>query len=85
MYAQTKMMVWKIIYKKKKKLHPGDSVSLVGVLESGFISGRLPDDLGGFTCISERWKKGKMEKDGKIKSHHLGFLSHNKLSHSQDV
>ena len=32
-------------------LHPGCSVSLLGVWESGCISGRLPDDLGGFTCI----------------------------------
>ena len=40
--------------KKKKKdfffffLHPGGSASLMGVRESGCISGRLPDDLGGF-------------------------------------
>ena len=31
--------------------HPGGSVSLPGVRESGHISGRLPDDLGGFTCM----------------------------------
>ena len=44
--------------KKKKKLlfffvfsHPGGSVSLPGVRESGCISGRLPDDPGGFTCM----------------------------------
>ena len=45
--------------KKKKKntfliflfSHPGDSVSLPGVRESGSISGRLPDDPGGFTCM----------------------------------
>ena len=49
-------------YKKKKKKkkkknffffvfsHPGGSVSLSGVRESGCISGRLPDDPGGFTC-----------------------------------
>ena len=43
--------------KKKKKFfffvfsHPGGSVSLPGVRESGFISGRLPDDPGGFTCM----------------------------------
>ena len=30
-------------------------------------------------------KKGKMEKDGKNKSQHLGFLSHNILGHSQGV
>ena len=44
------MMVEKIIYKKKKK-NPGDSVSLMGARESGSISGRLPDDPGGFTCM----------------------------------
>ena len=46
--------------KKKKKFffffflvfsHPGGSVSLPGVRESGCISGRLPDDPGGFTCM----------------------------------
>ena len=47
--------------KKKKKffffffffvfLHPGGSVLLPGVRESGCISGRLPDDPGGFTCM----------------------------------
>ena len=49
--------------KKKKKIfffffffffvfsHPGGSVSLPGVRESGHISGRLPDDPGGFTCM----------------------------------
>ena len=31
--------------------HPGGSVSLPGVRESGRISGRLPGDLGGFTCM----------------------------------
>ena len=31
--------------------HPGGSVSLPGVRESGCISGRLPDDPGGFTCM----------------------------------
>ena len=44
---------------KKKKFfffffvfsHPGGSVSLPGVRESGHISGRLPDDPGGFTCM----------------------------------
>ena len=36
--------------------HPGGSVSLAGVRESGSISGRLPDDLGGFTCMQLRWK-----------------------------
>ena len=43
-------------YLKKKKIfflfsHPAGSVSLLGVLESGFIFGRLPDDSGGFTCM----------------------------------
>ena len=46
-------------YKKKKFFfffffgfsHPGGSASLVGVRESGCISGRLPDDPGGFTCM----------------------------------
>ena len=42
--------------KKKKKnffvfSHLGGSVSLPGVRELGRISGRLPDDPGGFTCI----------------------------------
>ena len=32
--------------------HPGGSVSLTGVRESGSISGRLPDDPGGFTCMT---------------------------------
>ena len=43
---------------KKKKFffffvfsHPGGSVSLPGVRESGRIFGRLPDDPGGFTCM----------------------------------
>ena len=41
---------------KKKKIffvfsHPGGSVSLPGVRELGRISGRLPDDPGGFTCM----------------------------------
>ena len=31
--------------------HLGGSVSLPGVRESGCISGRLPDDPGGFTCM----------------------------------
>ena len=31
------------------------------------------------------WKKGKLEKDGKKKSQHLGFLSHNILGHPQGV
>ena len=31
--------------------HPGGSVSLPGVRESGCIYGRLPDDPGGFTCM----------------------------------
>ena len=30
-------------------------------------------------------EKGKMEKEGKNESQHLGFLSHNILGHSQDV
>ena len=34
--------------------HPGGSVSLPGVRESGRISGRLPDDPGGFTCMNSR-------------------------------
>ena len=46
--------------KKKKKFffffflvfsHPGGSISLPGVRELGCISGRLPDDPGGFTCM----------------------------------
>ena len=45
--------------KKKKKCfffffvfsHPGGSVSLPGVRELGRISGRLPDNPGGFTCL----------------------------------
>ena len=45
--------------KKKKKIfffffvfsHPGGSVSLPGVRELRCISGRLPDDPGGFTCM----------------------------------
>ena len=51
------MMVWK---KKKKNFffffvfsHPGGSVPLPGVRELGCISGRLPDDPGGFTCMHE--------------------------------
>ena len=31
--------------------HPGGSVSLPRMQESGCISGRLPDDPGGFTCM----------------------------------
>ena len=31
--------------------HPGGSVSLPGERELGCISGRLPDDPGGFTCM----------------------------------
>ena len=31
--------------------HPGGSVSLPGVRESGHITRRLPDDLGVFTCM----------------------------------
>ena len=31
--------------------HPGGPVSLPGVRESGCISGRVPDDPGGFTCM----------------------------------
>ena len=46
-YICAKMMVWKIIFFFFS--HPGDSVTLVGVRESGSISGRLPDP-GGFTC-----------------------------------
>ena len=53
------MMVCKEKKKKKKNFffffvfsHPGGSVSLPGVRESGRISGRLPDDPGGFTCMS---------------------------------
>ena len=38
--------------------HPGGSVSLPGVWESGCISGRLLDDLGGFTCMILEKKKG---------------------------
>ena len=30
-------------------------------------------------------RDGKMEKDGKNKSEHLGFLSRNKVGHSQGV
>ena len=37
--------------KKKKKSHPGGSVQLPGVRELDCISGRLLDDLGGFTCM----------------------------------
>ena len=33
----------------------------------------------------ERWKKGKMEKESKNKSRHLGFLSHKMLDHSKGV
>ena len=46
--------------KKKKKFffffvfsHPGGSVSLPGVRELGCISGRFPDDPGGFTCMTK--------------------------------
>ena len=38
--------------KKNSFSHLGGSVSLPGVRELGCISGRLPDDLGGFTCMS---------------------------------
>ena len=38
----------------KKKSHPGDSVSLAEVWELGSISGRLLDNLGGFTCIQHK-------------------------------
>ena len=31
--------------------NPGDSVSLTGGQELGFIFGRLLDDPGGFTCM----------------------------------
>ena len=50
--------------KKNKKIyfffffvfsHPGGSVSLPGVRELGCISGRLPDDSGGFTCMLIIW------------------------------
>ena len=51
-------MGWKIIEKKNFFFffffvfsHPGGSVSLPRVRESGCISGRLPDDPGGFTCM----------------------------------
>ena len=37
------MMVWKIILKKRNLT--------CGNAESGSISGRLPDDPGGFTCM----------------------------------
>ena len=42
--------------KKKKNFffvfsHLGGSVSLPGVWELGCISGRLPNDPGGFTCM----------------------------------
>ena len=61
------MMVSKIFKKKKKKdfffsfvfSHPGGSVSLPGVWESGFIPGRLPDDPGGFTCML--WSRDKVQ------------------------
>ena len=45
------MMVWKIIYNFFFFFLfplPGDPVLLA---ESGSISGRLPDDPGGFTCM----------------------------------
>ena len=35
-----------------------------------------------FLCISLEWE---MEKEGKNKSQHLGFLSQNILGHSQDL
>ena len=50
--------------------HPGDSVSLTGVCESGSISGRLPDDLEG----SHVWQHGSyisMHKQNFIKIHSL--------------
>ena len=57
--------------KKKKKFffflvfsHPGGSVPLPGVQESGRISGRLPDDPGGFTCMCVSCK---------VKGHHVNF------------
>ena len=34
--------------------HPGDSISLTEVRESGSIPGRLPNDPGGFTCMFKR-------------------------------
>ena len=47
------MMVWKkrYIFFFFVFLHPGGSVSLTGVRESGSNFGRLPDDPGGFTCM----------------------------------
>ena len=39
------------IHMLKNDGDPGGSVSLPGVWESGCISGRLPDDPGGFTCM----------------------------------
>ena len=66
------MMVWKIKKKKKKKKkkfffffffvfsHPEGSISLTGVRESGSISGRLPDDPEGFTCMIVGYKYGIM-------------------------
>ena len=43
--------------------HLGGSVSLPGVQESGCISGRLPDDPGGFTCMRNvyLYQKGDYE------------------------
>ena len=42
--------------------HPENSVSLSGVQESGSISGRLPDDPGGFTCMHEGLDVGDYQK-----------------------
>ena len=36
-------------------------------------------------ALEREMKKGKMEREGKNKSQHLGFLSHNILGHSQGV
>ena len=55
--------------KKKRKFlifsHPGDSVSLEGVWESGCSSWRLPIDPGGITCmleIMDQWYKDSPRK-----------------------
>ena len=51
-YNNTYTQKW---WSGKKKIvfsHPGGSVSLPGVRESGCISRRLPDDPGGFTCMN---------------------------------
>ena len=55
---------------KKKKIfsHPGGSVSLPGVRELGCISGRLPDDPGGFTCMIFQRPSGRGELKMYIKS-----------------